>query len=74
MSLAVAGSLAGAGSASAEDHVGCIHCESSPRVAALHSVLIKLDELMFKFDTPFLKLDTPLQKVHLVLEKWHLTN
>ena len=71
MSLAVAGSLAGAGSASAEDHVGCIHCESSPRVAALHSVLIKLDELMFKFgEGAFIKLDTALFKINVVLLKF----
>ena len=72
LSLAVAGSLAGAGSAKADDHdVVCGRCDFSPRVAAISSVLQKIQsDPIFKFDTPFFKLETAFDNLSGVLFKW----
>ena len=73
MSLAVAGSLAGAGSAKATDHdVVCGQCDFLPRTAAISSVLQKIQsDPIFKFETPFFKLETAFDNLTLVLGKWN---
>ena len=75
LSLAVAGSLAGAGSAKADPGTCVTTCDFSPRAAAISSVLLKIESgVMFKFDTPFFKLETAFDKLTLVLVKWSTTN
>ena len=72
MSLAVAGSLAGAGSAKADD--GQYPCTTfcggdfSNRTVALGNVLFKFDSPLHKIDSPFFKLDTALLKIEALLK------
>ena len=74
LSLAVAGSLAGAGSAKADD--GQYPCTTfcggdfSNRTVALGNVLFKFDSPLHKADSPFFKLDTALSKIEAVLLKF----
>ncbi len=71
LSLAVAGSLAGASSARADGEPICTTCgDFSPRTAALSNVLNKFQDIMYKYDTPFLKLETAFSKIQLVLVKF----
>ena len=73
MSLAVAGTLAGAQSAKA-DLGDCLRCDTSPRLVAISGVLDKLqgivEDVMWKYDSAFGKLETPLSKLQSVLEKF----
>ncbi len=76
LSLAVAGSLAGAGSAKADggELICTTQCgDFSPRTGALGNVLQKFSDIMYKYDndTPFLKLETAFSKVHLVFLKFN---
>ena len=74
LSLAVAGSLAGAGSAKADD--GQYPCTTfcggdfSHRTVALGNVLFKFESPLHKIDSPFFKLDTALFKINVVLLKF----
>ena len=74
MSLAVAGSLAGAGSAKADDSatICTTFCggDFSNRTVALGNVLFKFDSPLHKADSPFFKLDTALSKIEAVLLKF----
>lgn len=73
LSLAVAGSLAGAVPAKADGHEVCGTCPSSPRVAALEHVLYKLNLVMEKH-TPILDKSSPLEnvmyKINEIILKW----
>lgn len=73
LSLAVAGSLAGASSARADD-VCTTECGGfSPRSAALSGILQKFQtDVMFKYDSAFFKLDTAVSKIELVLYKFDI--
>lgn len=72
MSLAVAGTLAGAQSAKA-DLGDCLRCDTSPRLVAISGVLDKLqgivEDVMWKYDSAFGKLEAPLQKFESLLDK-----
>lgn len=73
LSLAVAGSLAGAVPVKADGPpVDCIECDFSPRVAALNGVMYKLNSIMSKH-APIFDKSTPLlnalDKIEIVL-KW----
>ena len=75
MSLAVAGSLAGAGSAKADDSatICTTFCggDFSNRTLALGGVTQKFDDILFKFgEGAFIKLDTALFKINVVLLKF----
>lgn len=71
MSLAVAGSLAGAGSAKADPGECVTTCDFSPRVAAIGSVLQKIQsDPIFKFDTSFFKLETAFDNLTNIFFKW----
>ena len=70
MSLAVAGSLAGAHSAKA-DPIDCVNCDTSPRSVAIGGVMDKLNGIMGKDDGVFWKLETPLFKLQSVLDKFN---
>ena len=73
MSLAVAGSLAGAQSAKA-DPIDCIRCDTSPRSVAITGVLDKLhviaEDIMWKYDDALWKFEQPLEKLDLLLLKF----
>ena len=70
LSLAVAGSLAGAQSAKA-DPVDCIRCDTSPRSVAIIGVLDKLhtvaEDFLWKFDSPLWKFETAFAKLESLL-------
>lgn len=72
LSLAVAGSLAGAVPAKADDHEVCRDCDTSPRVVALGNVMYKLNLVMEKH-TPLDKSSPILNvmaKIEQIILKW----
>ena len=75
LSLAVAGSLAGANSAKADHHEACSDCPS-PREATLQGVMLKFlvisDAIMEKHEPlgKFSPLENPIGKIDQIIFKW----